>query len=182
MNKKIIQDLLVGLVIAVLSIALTYWLNWRHSQPLIEIDSGNALYSRINNTPIGTIFVGNSGYKTDRDISITIDDNIEKNNVNIPGLIGDYNVKPIPNGTVITIKELRPSESVQIFFSPSDKTVDYFNILDVVSESNNIYYLYYTDWWTISFELKILFGFLILLALFLGWYISNRVFLKKRGR
>jgi len=125
--------------------------------------------------PVGQIFIGNSGYSTDKNISIKIDDQISEKDINIPGFINDYNVKNVQDGTVITIKELRPTEIAHVFFTPKDKTVKYFMILETISESNNIYDLYYVDWWNISFQIKVLFTFLLSLLTFLGWYIPKRI-------
>jgi len=173
--KGFTQDLLVGIIILVLGTVMGYWVRQSYAEPLIEVDDNGGLYGRVNGMPVGSIFVGNSGYKTDRDVSIKIDDNIDEREVSIPGLFTEYIVKNVSGGTVITLKELRPGENAQIFFSPRDKTAEYFQILDILSVSNNIYNLYYIDRWNVAFEIKVLFYFFIILALFLGWYVPKRV-------
>jgi hypothetical protein len=173
--KGFVQDLLVGLIILVISTFLGYWVNNLYSEPFIELDDNNGVYGVVNGEPVGFVFIGNSGYKTDKNISIKIDDSIDDKDVSIPGLLSGYTVTSVSDGTVITINELRPTEGAKIFFTPKDKTVQYFEILDVLSESNNINNVYYVGKWSIAFEIKVIVGFVIIVAFFLGWYVPKRI-------
>lgn len=175
MKKSFIQDLSVGLIILIASTILGLWINNNYQEPQIEVWDNGGLYGKIDGLPVGSIFLGNSGYKTDNNISVKIDDEIDEKDISIPSLSSNYSVKNFPDGTTVTINSLRPNENVQIFFTPKDKTIEYFQILGVLSEYNNIGELYYVGKWDINFELKIVLIFSLLLFFFLGWYLPKRI-------
>jgi len=174
-NKNILQDLLVGIIITIISVTLGYWVEIRTQKPVIEIDYSR-VYANINDTRIGYIFVGNSGKTTEKNISITIDVPVEKTKISAPELTSNFNVDYAGDETTITLASLRPSEEIKIFFTPkTSDNYEYFNITKILSDSGNIYTLQYVEWWNVSFEIKVIFIFAILLSFFMGFYITYRI-------
>ncbi len=173
--REVMTNLGVGLIVAVVSIFSTWYLNDVYNQPKILYYSRP--YYKFNEVAIGNMFLWNAGRKTDHDISITLDTVLKDQEIKIVDLVSSYKILHNDNKTTIVISELKPGEGADITFK-DDPNKDDSDISSFISEYSNIQALPLASelaWWQSPISVIVF----PILFLFLGCIMGLWLRLKK---
>lgn len=171
--------LIVTLLSSLVSGLLVWWVNEELNRPRIEWDSRP--HYKIDDFAIGNIFLINTGRKTDRNIALTLDINLQPKDIKIIDLTSEYAVKNIDNKTTIVIKELKPGESADITYRDVANRDD-IEITSFVSDYSNIHFMFENKWWHFSEPIAILASlFLIFLGFIFGAITIHRFILRRKS-
>lgn len=171
-RSKIIYYFIFPLLVAIVSIILTWWFSDVYSRPKIEYYSRP--YFKVDDFSVGNVFLINEGKRTDKNIAITFFEEINDNDLKIVDLVSGYSIRHNDNKTTIVIDELKPQESADISFKVDGSKDDSF--MNIISDSSNIYNMFEEPWY--HFSLPILFIF-ILISFIIGGLICFNYFYRR---
>lgn len=133
--EKIITKAGIVLIPILIGVLFGFWLENFYNQPkigwLIRPEY------KIDNFTIGSIYLVNSGRKTDHSITLTLNKSIKTEDIKIAHLTSDYKIKNNYDKTNIIIQELKPNEEADITYIDRINTEDLGDI-KFISESGRI--------------------------------------------
>jgi hypothetical protein len=155
---------------------LTFWF----TQPSIEYFN-DGYTQRIDSASFGTIYLINNGRGADEDVTITLDQLIEKRNITISYLTSAHEIRDDNNHTIIRIERVNPGEEAEITFKTTNYTEEFF-ILTFTSKSGNIIEVsdILLPWWKLSrFQFNLLISVLGIIGS--GSFILGSRYKKKKN-
>ena len=137
-------------------------------------------YSQVGKTTLGNIVVFNGGKKPDEDISIQVNEKVDKYDLKISGASIEPQVKKFNDYTEFVIPKLNPDERIHLSFIPTSDRTSFDARIN--SKSGNYEYLTWPpEWWEINTtQRNVLFSLMILS--FLGGILIGKSKLFKRKR
>lgn len=145
--KSMFRDIILVLISAVITAVTTWYITNITSRPLIEWYSRP--YYKIDDVAIGNVFLTNSGYIPDKEITLTLDASIKDEDIKIVDLTSPYKILHNDNKTSIVIEEMKPDEAADITFKDVAERDD-FEIVSFTSQYSNIKqlsFIYRPLWW-----------------------------------
>lgn len=182
---KIIYQLSIPIITVAIGTFFASWLFYQYSNPQIKYylegkDYGS--YQKIDNYSIGEIYLVNEGRKTDKNISIVLDENILPNDITISYVSSPFHLKNENGKTFVIIDELKPNEGAEVVFKSSTQN-SYFSIENITSESGNLHRESWIDpWWHLSKLQLALVVLLVTIGFGIGFMVGlwkNTLFVKK---
>lgn len=143
---RIVYDLAIPLTVSAIGLFLGSWLLLQYTQPQLTLYT-DGYYQKSGKMSIGSLYVVNEGRQLDKNITIAIDEKINKDDLSINYTNSSW-VSVIKGGlTYITVTTLSPGEGVEVVFNTkSDKPS--FEIEDFSSESGNTHQKAWIEpWW-----------------------------------
>src|SRR3989344_341370 len=130
---KVIYDLTIPLAISILGLFLGSWLLLQYTQPQLTLYT-DGYYQKTGGGSIGSLYVVNEGRQSDKNITLAINEKINKEDLSINYTNSSW-VSEIRGGlTYITIANLNPGEGAEIVFSTITLEPS-FDVEDFNSES-----------------------------------------------
>ena len=168
----------LGILSAVIIVAITSWYNNIYYQPQVVFSCSsagdwNCFYYKNKKVSIGNIYVYNQGEKSDTNITVIIGEKIDRSDFTVIDVSSPYEIKNIGNKTFIQINKLKPQEGADITFQ-SQSPGDYFSVDNVTSDSGKARSVYDNeDWWRFNKVQASFIVFLSLLFFITGYYIRK---------
>jgi len=178
-NDKLLAGFLIVLFGSIITFGYQYFQD-SSNKPRLILDAMYE-YSQIGNISVGNIVVVNNGKKTDEDISIQVNEKVDKYDVKISGASIEPEVKKFNDYTEFVIPKLNPDERIHLSFTPTSDSTSFDATIN--SKSGNYEYLTWPpEWWEINTVQRNALIVLIILSMLLGIILGRIKLFQKKAR